>query len=83
MVYIVIYILSFVLHNFTYQLPFLLKTQKQVVYSKRLVASMLILFVKEKVILNSSNIFFNINIINPVVMKFWYKHFTKKLFFTF
>lgn len=80
MIYTVILMLSFVLHNFTYQLPFLLKTQKQVVYSKRLMAPMLMLFVKEKVILNSSNILFNANITNPLVMKFWYKHFTKKLF---
>ena len=73
-------ILSFVVQNFENQTPFLIKTQKQHVYSKWLSSPLVSLFVKEKLMRYTFNIFFSKQNSNPWILFFSFKYFSKNLF---
>lgn len=82
MIYQVILILSFVVQNFSHETPFLIKTQKQIVYSKRLISPLVSLFTKEKIMRDIFNLFFSSNNNNPWLL-FFSSHYFSRNFFSF
>ena len=83
MIYQVIFILSFVVQNFSQETPFLIKTQKQIVYSKRLTCPLISLFTKEKVMRDIFNLFFSRNNNNPWLLFFSSHYFSRNFFSLF
>ncbi len=64
-------------------MPFLIRTQKQLVYSKRLIAPLVSLFTKEKIMKDIFNTVFSRNNLNPWLAFFSNNYFSKNLFFFF
>lgn len=61
----------------------MIKTQKQVIYSKKLISPVLVLFFKEKILTNLTNGSFNTKKLNSWIYNFSERYFTKKLFLLF